>query len=214
MLSVLACLVGVFAVLVVAEVLWRAKILQGEYQRKFVHILTTSFVAFWPWLISWRQIQLLGLAMLAIVLLNHTRETLHFSADLRKKSFGGITLALAVMACAGLTSNKIFFAIAMLNTALADGLAAVIGTRYGERWEYKVFGYPKTVLGTMAFWVTSLCIIGIGLLFGYASISSHSYTLLLLLLPPLLALVENIAINGLDNIAVPIAVLLVLKTFS
>src|SRR5579862_211075 len=174
MLSVLACLVGMFAVLAVAEVLWRAKILVGEYQRKFVHILTTSFVAFWPWLISWRQIQLLGLMMLAIVALNHTRETLHFSADLRKKSLGGITLALAVIACASLTSNKIFFAVAMLNAALADGLAAVVGTRYGAKWEYRVFGYTKTVLGTMAFWITSLCVIGTGLLVGYTSISSQS----------------------------------------
>ena len=214
MLSILACLVGVFGVLAVAETLWRADILKGEYQRKFVHILTAGFVAFWPWLISWHAIEALGIAMLVLVLANHMHEQLHFSADLRKKSVGGITLALVITAAALMTHNKIFFAIAILNTALADGLAAVFGTRYGKNWEYKVFGYPKTVIGTMTFWLVSLLILGVGLLFAYTNISAQNYLLLLLFLPPVLAAIENLAVDGVDNIAVPVAVILALKAFS
>lgn len=214
MLSILACLVGVFGVLVIAEILWRARILKGEYQRKFVHILTASFVAFWPWLVDWHAIEGLGVAMLAIVAANHLQEQLHFSGDLRKKSVGGFALALVITIAALMTHNKIFFAIAILNTALADGLAAVFGTRYGKNWEYKIFGYPKTVIGTMTFWLVSLLILGVGLLFVYTSISSQTYVLLLLFLPPTLAAIENIAVDGVDNIAVPIAALLALKTFS
>lgn len=214
MLSIIACLVAIFSILVVAEVLWRAEILKGEYQRKFVHISSASFVAFWPWLISWRAIELIGLGMFLVVLVNHLKHTLHFSGDLRKRSVGGVTLALVITICALMTHVKLFFALAILHTSLADGFAAVTGTRYGEGWGYKVFGQLKTVIGTMTFWLVSLIILGIGLLFAYSSISPHNYILLLLLLPPLLAGLENIAVLGLDNLAVPIAVLLVLKAFS
>lgn len=207
MLAVLASLVGVLAILTMAEMLWRTDILKGEYQRKFVHVPAAAFFAVWPWLLSWRQIQLLGLAMLVVLGANKFDEVLHFSADLRKKGLGGVCLALAVVFCAFITTNKLFFAIALLHVSLADGFAAVIGTRYGYNWRYKVFGQLKTVLGTMTFWLMSLLILGIGLL----STGGHNYGLLLVCLPPTLAAVENITPLGLDNLTVPLAALLVLK---
>ncbi|HLB66329.1 MAG TPA: hypothetical protein VJJ78_01905, partial [Candidatus Saccharimonadales bacterium] len=63
MLAVIACLAGIFAILVIEEIFYKRKILQGEYLRKFVHISAGSFIAFWPWLISWRAIQLIGVLM-------------------------------------------------------------------------------------------------------------------------------------------------------
>ena len=211
MLAVFACLVGVLGVLTMAELMWRTNVLKGEYERKFVHVPAAAFFASWPWLLSWRQIQLLGLAMLVVLAANKRDEMLHFSADLRMRSFGGASLAIAVSLCALLTTNKLFFAIALLQVSLADGFAAVFGTRFGERWQYKVFGQVKTVIGTMTFWLISLMILGVGLLFTYSHITTSEYIWALATLPPLLAATENLSPLGLDNLTVPLVALIALK---
>lgn len=211
MLAVIACLAGIFAILVIEEIFYKRKILQGEYLRKFVHISAGSFIAFWPWLISWRAIELISLAMLAVVLINYHSKTIHMSGNIARRTYGGILFPLGVIASALLTHNKIIFALAILNMALADGLAAVIGTAYGKRYEYRVFHQLKTVVGTMAFWFTSFCILGVGLLFLHDSLSFTHYALLLVLLPPILAGLENLGGLGTDNIIVPVAVILALE---
>lgn len=211
MLTVLASLVGIFGILMIAELLWRYDILKGEYQRKFVHISVTAFVASWPWLMSWQAIQIISMSMLAVLLANHFLKTLHFSAELRDKSYGGLSLAMAFFSGAVLSPSKTVFTIAILHVALADGLAAVIGHRYGANWRYYVFGQLKTVVGTMTFWFVSFCILVPGLLFSYQTITFSEYAVLLLLLPPVLAALENLAIRGLDNLAVPLALILVMR---
>ena len=211
MLPLIICLSGIFAILVAEEILYKQKILQGEYLRKFVHISAGAFIAFWPWLISWRSIELISLAMLIVVLVNQRAKTIHMSGDVTRYTYGGILFPVGVLATALLTNNKVFFAVAVLNMALADGLAAVIGTAYGKRYSYKVFHQLKTVVGTMTFCYVSLIILGTGLLFAHEIIPFNSYAILLAALPPALAALENFAVIGLDNVAVPVAVVLTLN---
>lgn len=210
MLAILACLAGVLLILLIGEILWRKKILRGENERKFVHILVGTFAAFWPWFISWEAIQIIGLSMLAATLLNRHRLTFNYSAGLRKDGYGDILLAAAIVLCAMLTQEKLFYTLAILHLSLADGLAAVVGVNFGKYWRYKIFHQVKTVLGTMAFWFVSLCILAAGTLFAYDVIPFNQYILLILFLPPALALIENISVNGFDNIMVPMVALLAL----
>lgn len=214
MLKVIACIAGIFLILLAAEILWRKKILLGENQRKFVHILVGTFAAFWPWILSWEQIQMLGLVMTAGVLLNRRHTTLHFLGGIRiRHNYGDVFLPLAIVIASLVTTNQVFFAIAILHVSLADGLAAVVGTNFGKYWKYKILKNSKTVLGTMTFWLVSICILGLGIL-GLGVLPSQdifaysNYALLLLLLPPILTLVENVVGYGMDNIAVPAAVLI------
>lgn len=214
MSGLIVCLLGVGAILGISEILWQKKILKGENQRKFVHIAGGCFAAFWPWLISWRAIQVLGVVLLAGVLANRYRKFSHFQDGTRRESYGDIFSALAIVACASLTTEPVFFAIAILHLALADGLAAVVGTGYGKKWRYKVFGHTKTVIGSMTFWFVSLCIIGCGVLFASDILAYTNYALLLVALPPILATLENLAILGSDNIVIPVAVIFTLNTLS
>jgi dolichol kinase len=210
MLAVITCLFGIFAILALAEILWERKILKGEYLRKFVHVLAGSFIAFWPWLVSWRTIQLLGLAMAVFILAESKLQLLSFRGNVKRLSYGDVSLALAVTLTALLTKNNLFFCIALLQVALADGIAAAIGIRFGMRLKYKVFGHTKTVLGTMAVWLVSLMVISVTGLFGHTQLTYAAYALLILVLPPLITLTENLAGWGLDNIAIPLVVLAVL----
>jgi dolichol kinase len=149
MLAVLLSLFTVLGVLLLDEYLWRKKIIHGELKRKLVHIAVTSFVAFWPWLMSWKAIQLIGIAMILVLLVNRQVKVLHYLGGIRQQTFGDVFLALSITTTALLTDEKIFFAVAMLHVALADGFAAMIGTKFGMKWKYSVFGQTKTVLGSM-----------------------------------------------------------------
>jgi phytol kinase len=212
MLAVLACLAGIATILVLAEILWQKKILRGEYQRKFVHISSGTFIAFWPWIISFRWVQLISLVMLIIVFFVQHFKLLHFTSEPKRVSYGFVFFALAVLLASIITSNKLIFTLAILNMALADGLAAVVGQKYGKNWRYKVLTHTKTVLGSMTFWLVSLCIFGVWLLFSPAF--AVYYFPLLLFLPPFLMTVENIPGLGSDNIFIPMAVILVLSAIN
>jgi dolichol kinase len=95
--------------------------------------------------------------------------------------------------------------------ALADGLAAVIGSTAGKNWGYKVFGHPKTVIGSMAFWLTSVCVVGAGIVLIGNTVDFTHYALLIIFLPPILTVLENVAICGTDNIVIPVAVIIALN---
>lgn len=214
MLAVIACLAGVLAILVFSEILWKQKILNGEYHRKFVHIVVGVFVAFWPWLISWRAIQLIALAMVVVILLDR-RPIFHSNAPVKRRTYGNLLYAVAIFLCALLTNQKIYFAIAILHLSLADGFAAIIGEKFHKRWGYKIFHYTKTVFGSMTFWMASVFILGAGLLFAYDLIGYKQYVILVLALPPILTIIENAGgFWGTDNVLVPLAVLSALKLAS
>jgi len=211
MLKVFICLAGIFLILLVAELLSERKILKGEYLRKFVHIASGSFIAFWPWLISWRLIQILSLLMLLIMLTNKYIGFFSYHGRVRRITYGDYFFALAILVCSLITHDKVFFALAILEVALADGLAAVAGIGFGRGWEYKVWGVKKTVIGTMVFWIISAAILTPGLLAEHAIFSFKDYYYLLLLLPPALTLLENFALYGADNLLIPIGLIIILR---
>jgi len=212
MLAVIACLGGLLALLIITELLYKHKLLKGEYHRKFLHITAGSFIAFWPWLISWRSIQILGVLMLLVILANRYSTFFNYHGRrLGRTTYGDIFLALAILVCAFITHNRIFFALAILEVALADGVAAIAGLAYGKGWDYKVFGCKKTVIGTMAFWIITASILPAGLLAAHNIFSLKDYYFLLLLLPPALTILENLAVFGIDNIVIPVALIIILR---
>ena len=211
MLIVIACLVGVLILLIISELLQTNNVLKGEYLRKFVHISVGSFIAFWPWLMSWWTLRILGLLMITFVITNWHLRIFNYYGKVKRHSYGVLLLATAVFLSALLASQKIFFTIAILQVSLADGLAAIIGTKYGQDWRYKVFGQSKTVIGSMSFWLISLGILGAGMLVAHNMVGFNNYVWLLVLLPALLTEIENIGVFGIDNLLIPIITVLVLR---
>ncbi len=207
MLATLFCLAGVFIILVFGELLGQKKLPRGDLLRKIIHASVGSFIAFWPWLISFDTIAWIGVAMLAVVLLNHRVKVVDFHSNIARRTYGDIFFALAVITCALITDEKVFFAIAILVMSLGDSAANLAGQKYGQKFSYRVLGHQKTVIGSMVMWFAAACVLGVGLLFAHEAITFSSYILLVLLLPPLLAMVENISLQGLDNLVVPLVVL-------
>jgi dolichol kinase len=211
MLKLDACLLGLLVLLIIAEYIGKKKNLKSEYHRNFLHITAGTFIAFWPWLISWRWIQVLSLALLFGMLANRYFGFLNYHGKVGRATYGDILYALAIFICSLLTHNRYFFALAVAEVAIADGFAAIVGSRYIKYWGYGVFRHKKTVIGSMVFWIATVCIFGYGLLSAHDFISYQNYFLILLLFPPLLTLLENLSIYGFDNIVIPIVVVVLLR---
>jgi phytol kinase len=199
----------VFLILVASELLWASKQLRGEMARKFVHMLVGSFVAFWPFFMSWRSIQIISVAFLAVVLISRRLQIFRAIYSVRRYSFGEPLFALGIGLCASLTHSPWVFAAAILHLSVADGIAALVGTRFGKQRRNIIFGHYKSILGTAAFWVVSFLIVTAVVLHrGENFIGTWP---IILWLPTFTALIENISTLGLDNIAVPLLVLIVLN---
>ena len=66
-MALILTVLAVFALLMGSEFWWRTHDSHDEFSRKFVHITVGSFVAFWPFYLSWGQIMFLSLAFLVVI---------------------------------------------------------------------------------------------------------------------------------------------------
>jgi phytol kinase len=196
---------AVFLLLVGSELWWRRHSVHGEFSRKFVHITVGTLVAFWPFFLSWNQIRLLSLAFLIVISVSKHFSLFRVIHAVQRPTGGELYFALAVGVVTLVTQDKWIYLAAVAQMSLADGLAAVMGTRYGKQ-SYLVFGHTKSVIGTLTFFTVSLAI-----LIAYAQlVGVHLSPLFIAVTAALAALIENLGVRGLDNLLVPlfIAVLL------
>ncbi|HET7060214.1 MAG TPA: hypothetical protein VFH99_02780 [Candidatus Saccharimonadales bacterium] len=201
-MRILATCLVVFLLLVIGELWWRKQRLHTEFTRKFVHISVGTFVAFWPFFLSWNEIRLLSVAFLLVVGVSKYLRVFRAIHTVQRPTWGELFFALAVGAVTFITHDKWIYAAALLQMSLADGFAAVIGTRYGQRFRYIVFGHAKSILGTLTFLVVSAAILA-G--FSYKS-SQHLTAIFIFDLSVVTSAVENVGVAGLDNLLVPVLV--------
>src|ERR1700722_10715796 len=124
MLQTIAAVFITFCILVYAEWLSRAKQIHAELTRKLVHIAVGSFVAFWPFFLSWRTIELLSIAFLIVVCLSIRYNIFRSIHNVHRNASGEVFFAIIIGVLATFSSSDLVFMAAMLNLSLADGLAA------------------------------------------------------------------------------------------
>lgn len=210
MMLLLQTVLAIFVIVVLAEFLWRAKLLESEYSRKLIHITVGTFAAFWGFYLNDMQVVLLATAMFAVVLISRFVGLFAAIHSVKRKTWGELFFPLGIAMSAVITVSPWVFLAAVLHVSLADGFAAVIGRGYVKKYGYKVFGQQKTVVGTLTFFNASIFIIlAVMLLAPELPIS-----LALVLLVPLIAsAAENIGMYGSDDLLVPIVVGFLLSNF-
>lgn len=187
---------------------WRGRV-HGETSRKSVHIVVGTFVAFWPLFMSWTQIAIISVAFVAVVLLSRKHNIFPSIHTVDRVTWGEVFFGLAVGATALLTPQPAIFTIAILHMSLADGLAAIIGIKYGKSNTYRVLGAVKSRLGTLTFFVVSLLLL--------LTFSVQQSTPLGLWLPVLAlgaTVLENFGVRGTDNLFIPVFIALALQAIS
>jgi phytol kinase len=198
----------VFLILVFAEYLSRYKGVHSELTRKIVHVFVGMFVAFWPFFLSWRQIQVLSLLFLAVVLLSIKLSIFNSIHAVSRNKMGEVLFAIVIGMLAFISTNEWIFAAAMLHLSLADGLAAVVGLAYGEHNSYRILGRTKSLAGSLAFFFASISI-----MIWYVAFSGVAASAVLLLwLPVVGTIAENLSGEGTDNLVIPLLVSLVLTS--
>lgn len=207
MLDLIVAAGPIFILLVLSEILWRSKVLQGEAARKVLHIFIGCYIAAWPFLMPFRTVQFISIALLIVVYISHTLHIFHAINGVKRKTWGDVLYAVAIGVTASLTKNPWVFTIAILHMSLADGLAGLMGTHYGKQNSYTIFGYEKSVVGTVTFALCSYAIL-------LATAPHHPAgipIIALYVLPLIAAAIENLGIAGTDNVLIP---LLIVAVFS
>src|ERR1700735_297787 len=120
-MALLSSVFVVLALLIISEVWWRNTKVHDEVSRKFVHITVGSFVAFWPFFLSWGQIELLSAVFLVAITLSKYLNIFKAIHSVQRPTGGEIFFALAVGAIALITHNKWIYMTALLQMSLADG---------------------------------------------------------------------------------------------
>jgi phytol kinase len=204
-MALILTVLATFILLVLNELWFRRSGKRGELSRKFVHISVGSFAALWPFFLSWNQIRLLSLAFLLVVAASKYFGIFKAIHSVQRPTWGEVFFAVVAGILTLVTHSKGIFAAALLQMSLADGLAAIIGVRYGKH-TYQVFGHRKSLEGTLTFFITSVL-----LLVGYSSLSHHLAVISIAGIAALASAIENIGIRGSDNLLVPLAIALLLR---
>lgn len=205
---VFAILAIVFCLLLLNELIFKRTKKVNEFNRKFIHVTVGSFIAVWPFLISWQDIRIISLAFIIIVLISRRWNLFKGIHSVVRLTFGEILFAIAVGGITLLTTNKWIYLVAILQMSLADGMAAVIGTSYGKNNSYKVFGQIKSIIGSAGFFLFSFLI-----LVTYSLLTAIRLPIYLVFnLALFLTFIENTGVYGLDNLLVPVLTVIFLKS--
>lgn len=195
----------IFLLLLSVEFLWRTNRIEAETSRKAIHVAVGTFVAFWPLFMSWRTIQLMAVALFIGVFLSYQLGVFGAIHKVKQKTSGELWYPVGIGLAALLTSQPWIFTIAILHLALADGLASIIGYRYGLR-HYQIGQHTKSLLGSFTFFITSsaLCLLAYVVLLAELPGSSLA---VFALAPFLATAVESVSRNGIDNVLIPLVII-------
>lgn len=194
-------IIVILMLLVMSEIIWRWRTVDPEFTRKFVHIFVGSFVAFWPLFLGWKTIIGLSGAFIVAVVVSKYFKIFGAIHSIQRPSWGEVFFALAVGAVAYVTRDGWIYCAALLHMSLADGLAAVIGIKFGKANRYQIFGYTKSITGTATFFVVSLLIFA-----GYSIGTPADFSYWYIVIAAGATALENGAIHGLDNLLVPMLI--------
>ena len=193
-----------------AEVARANKWVSGERARKIIHILIGIWGAWLPVWLGWRSIIVLGIMLFVGVMVANRLRLFKSIHSVSRVTAGEYLFPVSMILLAIFFKNEILFASAMLQLGIADGLAAVIGTRYGRKTKFKVLGQTKSRHGTATFFICSAIILfwaisslnpGVAL----AGLGSAAVTAMLsVVFASILTVAELTGIKGIDNISVPL----------
>ena len=204
-------LVGVAAVYiyVIVLIVFTEKVFSKRYpvqSRKFLHIMTGNIAFILP-LFETREIMAF-VAAGPFILFTFLMSPYSPIKSIRgKTSEAGHGLGLVYYAITWTVLAYAFFdhreiiAMGILAMSYGDGLASLIGIKYGKR-KFTVFKDTKSYVGSIAMFVCTFLLLVIALLF-YAVPLTTRVAVYLLCMAGVATIVEGVTPLGLDNLSVP-----------
>ena len=195
---------------VILLLIFTEKILSKKYpatSRKILHIMTGNIAFILP--IFQTREMMAFLAAGPFILFTFLMSPHSPIKSVRgKTSEAGHGLGLVYYAIAWAVLAYLFFdtkeviAIGILAMSYGDGLASIIGIKFGKK-KYQIFEDVKSYIGSYAMFTFTFIMMIIALLF-YGKLSLNYETLFLLLcIAGISTIVEGVTPRGLDNLSVP-----------
>ncbi|MBW4589922.1 SEC59/DGK1/VTE5 family protein [Aetokthonos hydrillicola Thurmond2011] len=193
-------------ILVIASVVkYLTKDNDPEVVRKIVHIGTGNVILLAWWLDIPASVGITASILAsAVTLLSYRFPILPAINSVGRKSFGTFFYSVSVgvlVACFWFLQQPHYAALGILVMAWGDGLAALIGQRFGKH-KYKLFGKQKSWEGSLAMAITSYIVS----LFILLSVQGNTWqTWVISLIVALVATaLETFSFLGVDNLTVPL----------
>lgn len=195
---------------VILLLIFTEKIVSKKYptvSRKFLHIMTGNIAFILP--IFQTREMMAFLAAGPFILFTFLMSPHSPVKSVRgKTSEAGHGLGLVYYAIAWAVLAYIFFdtkeviAIGILAMSYGDGLASLIGIKFGKK-KYQIFEDVKSYVGSYAMFTFTFIMMIVALLF-YGKLSLNYETLFLLLcIAGISTIAEGVTPRGLDNLSVP-----------
>ncbi|DAC72441.1 MAG TPA: phosphatidate cytidylyltransferase [Thermoplasmata archaeon] len=214
-------LVGVAAVYiyVAALIIFTEKVFSKKYpvqSRKFLHIMTGNIAFILPLFVT-REVMAF-IAAGPFILFTFLMSPYSPIKSMRgKTSEAGHGLGLVYYAITWTVLAYVFFdhreiiAMGILAMSYGDGLASLIGIKYGKR-KYTIFKDTKSYAGSIAMFMCTFLLLMIALLF-YTMPVTTRVVAYLLCMAGVATIVEGATPLGLDNLSVPFIVALMYWLF-
>lgn len=181
---------------------------QREWSRKVVHIGAGLVLPIaWGFGLSpWIAVPAAGVVTL-LALLNHRRRILPAIEDIDRPSYGtvGYGASITLLLLLGWPAQAAAVCAGVLVMAFGDGLAGLIGPLWPSP-SWTVLGQRRSLLGTSVMGAASLATLAALAAFCRAQGLAAPELGALALIAAVAALVEQLAIGGLDNLTVPLVV--------
>lgn len=211
MLDAFISLIVGCTILLLVEWLHSRGSLHTEVARKIIHVVAGVTIAIWPFFVGWDMIIFAGLGLMVIVSVTRRFKLFGSQHGINRITWGEFFFPAGIILTVLMHPPRWIFVLAMLHLALGDTVAALIGSKFGHSNSYKIIGQKKSVAGSAAFFAVSVVLVAIAFTIVPAADISASVFTALFLLPIIATVAENIGVYGLDNLFIPISVVLLLR---
>ena len=176
--------------------------LTAEKTRKIAHIGASLVSFFLPALVDLKTALFLGLIFTFFLFWTEKQQLLNSVHKIKAKSYGAIFFPMGLMLCAAIfwRIDPLIFQVSVLIEGLSDGLAGVLGRRYG-RSTYNVTG-DKTLQGSFVFFIITFLILLVTIVCRTGFVNSQKIGIVVLS-SLVLTVVEGLLGKGWDNLILP-----------
>jgi phytol kinase len=175
--------------------------INAETSRKFVHVVAGVMTVLLPHIITFAQIRFISALFIPVMLASKRLNVFESIHKVARRTYGEIYFPLSILLVATAFPHTVIFSFGVLVMALGDGLASIIGQRYGKQ-RYNLWAAEKSYIGSSVFWLTVfvICLAS----FAFYPISVWEAGLLSVAISSLLTLTEASLAYGLDNLVLPL----------
>ena len=177
---------------------------EREYVRKLVHTLSGLMVIAFSLAFGLSATAWLCILALPFILVARKWTLVQSVYQVGRVSIGEVLFPVGVIAAALLAQDVSSFVFSVLVLSFADSSASLIGNRFGTKG-LSIFANRKSYAGSLTFLAVTFTL---GL--GFVAAGAISLPVLLILAISL-TLVETICVFGTDNLALPVASVLLLQ---